>query len=85
MAKAAEFFLGLFFGENIGPKYAKKQKTALLQFSSRLGIFMALFRWIIRNVQNETMVNHTWTYTFQISVLHFPILFPIVGLSKIES
>ena len=41
-----EFFLGLFFGENIGPKDVKKQKTALLQFSSRSGTFVALFRWI---------------------------------------
>ena len=33
--KAAEFFLELFFGENIGPNDDKKQKIALLEFSSR--------------------------------------------------
>ena len=43
----AEFLcLGLFFGRNQGTMAHFEQKTALLQFTSRLALMLAEFRWI---------------------------------------
>ena len=45
----AEFLcLGLFFGRNQGTMAHFEQKTALLQFTTRLALMLTEFRWIIR-------------------------------------
>ena len=69
--KASKFFLGLFFGENIGPGDDLKPKTALLQFSSRLGHLEAVLRWIIRTVND---INDIWKQDIK-DKLYFHLLF----------